>query len=165
MADNVMQKSNAALREAITNFREKQDAISALNNFEERMASYAQRLRHPSKATVSEEIARKLFEVARDYFFLQRVSELKIGHIVSSIQDAITRDNPTTEFVLLRYLVEHISALSFEVDLFVLFWKNLPDRTANNEFESFGLLASHIGAIVLWRKPSQESKNQAIPCQ
>jgi hypothetical protein len=99
VADNVMQKSNAALREAITNFREKQDAISALNNFEERMASYAQRLQHPSKATVSEEIARKLFEVARDYFFLQRVSELKIGYIVSSIQDAITRDNPTTEFV------------------------------------------------------------------
>jgi hypothetical protein len=65
---------------------------------------------------VSEEIARKLFEVARDYFFLQRVSELKIGYIVSSIQDAITRDNPTTEFVLLRSLVEHISALSFEVD-------------------------------------------------
>jgi hypothetical protein len=116
MTAELVKRLNARLERAISQFRDQRRTFPQTKNFEERIKTLADRLKLEGTSTPAQDLARRLFGLIRDYYFLQEVSELKIGYIADGLQSSIHAENITVQFALLRSLVEHVSAFSFEVD-------------------------------------------------
>jgi hypothetical protein len=131
----VMDKLHEALQEAVTGFRNTQAKLASLNDFDDRMAASQKRLYHGDEPTPSQAVARALFEISRDYLFLQRVSEIKIKYVIDGLQRAIEAKNPIVEFALLRSLVEHLAAFCFQVETICQFESQVVGQNSKNKIE------------------------------
>ncbi|MET4841511.1 hypothetical protein [Bradyrhizobium japonicum] len=107
-------ESNSATILAIDEFISNQENLSFLNDFDNAMRGREERLptRHPSDAA---DLSWQLYELARAHFYMLRVANLKIVKIARGISWAIKAGNATVQMSLVRSLLEHTAALSFQL--------------------------------------------------
>lgn len=107
-------ESNSATILAIDEFISNQANLSFLNDFDNAMRGREERLptRHSSDAA---DLAWQLYELARAHFYMLRVANLKIVKIAQGISWAIKAGNATVQMSLVRSLLEHTAALSFQL--------------------------------------------------
>jgi hypothetical protein len=79
------------------------------------MANAGAALLSSDTTAANKDIARQLFEIGKDYFFLSRVSELKLNEIATGLRLIPVGANPTVQLALTRSLVEHLGAYAFLV--------------------------------------------------
>ena len=117
MNDNetILAAQKAALI-ALSNFRNRQDSLAVLNDFGGLMAKQETSLQESCSDPDVAEVGGRLWRVERDYFFLYRVSELKIGYLAQALEDAIKGQNPLALASTTRALVEHLAALLFQME-------------------------------------------------
>jgi hypothetical protein len=86
-----------------------------LNAFTQLMKVTELRLSPRNTSDESNTVARLLFELARDNFFLLRVTELKLTEIGTGLIWAAQSNNHTVSFNLARAFMEHTASLAFQL--------------------------------------------------
>jgi hypothetical protein len=80
-----------------------------------RLGPYQQRLPQRDDESPGPQMAWALFELARDHFYLMRVTSRKLARIAEGIAWAATTENVTVHLSLVRSLLEHAASLAFQV--------------------------------------------------
>jgi hypothetical protein len=101
---------------AIEGFLRKQGDLTYLNDFDEAFRSREQRLPNRDLQNPTGRLAWLLYDLCRNHFFLLRVESLKLAEIARGVLWALQTGNPTVQLSLVRSLLEHLSALAFQVD-------------------------------------------------
>lgn len=103
-----------ALSLLLNDFRRRQEAFSFLSNYDEAMARLREkyRLRIESIDSHLKLIAKDLFDIADQSFFLFQVIEWKIDYLAEGLLQAIESKNPLSLANNARGLVEHIASLA-----------------------------------------------------
>jgi len=101
--------------ERIDEFIAGQAPLAFLNDFDAALQGREERL--PDRASESvAELAWLLYDLARNHLYMLRVGNLKLVQIAKGIRWAIEAGNPTVQISLVRSLLEHTAALSFQFE-------------------------------------------------
>lgn len=136
-----MRKPNGLVVEVIEQFLEQQRNLTFLNNFDEALRGRKQRLPNRELETPTTQLAWRLYDLYRCHFFMLRVNSLKLAEIARGIMWAYQAGNPTVQISLVRALLEHLSALSFQTDELSKISKNLSGQGDIGKI--LGLILSH----------------------
>jgi hypothetical protein len=108
--------SNSVTLSAIDGFMSSQANLAFLNDFDEAMRGREERLPSRQSGDPAADWAWLLYELARTHFYMLRVANLKIVRIAKGIRWAIEAGNATVQMTLVRSLLEHTAALSFQTE-------------------------------------------------
>jgi hypothetical protein len=114
-----------AVLETVDAFLTRESDFSVFNNFDEAMRRARQRLPDRDDERPGAQVAWALFELARDHFYLMRVTSRKVGRIAEGIAWAGKAENVTVQLSLARSILEHTAALAFQVRKLGRFEDNL----------------------------------------
>jgi hypothetical protein len=111
-------------RERRSGFRVFDDFDGAFSPSDAAMAKRLESIPDPLRS-----VAKRLYGLARDGFFLFRVCEWKIDYLAEALLHAISANNPLSLAGNTRSLVEHLAALTFISDALATSTKQLSGRS------------------------------------
>src|SRR5262249_51263204 len=89
--------------------------FSVFNDFDEAMKRPQKRLPDRDDERPGVQVAWALFELARDHFYLMRVTSRKVARIAEGIAWAAKAETVTVHLSLARSILEHTAALAFQI--------------------------------------------------